>query len=240
MPGVSARARAGIVALCLAPLLAACGQLGIAEDDDDERSNGVATMKVAEALAAADEAMEGLEDVTYLGNQGLDTQRGRKRVPISMTIVDGQGCQLYVGSNATGHLTMRLIGRSMYIRGDDTAIRQVFGLTGQRAEVIRGKWVKAPADKEVRQDCTLEELVPDGAERRTFKARDVEDVDGTEARRFDGRDDGDKLSIWIATKGDPYVVRAKGTDESGPFAFTLDRTDDGLDLERPPRSEIVG
>lgn len=235
----------GIAVLCLSagllPALAGCGQLGLGGDDDEgARPNGVADMTAAEALAAADEAMGGLEDVTYLGTDELETRAGRRSVPLSMTILDGQRCQVFIGSNATGHLTMRIIGTSFFVRADRTAIRKVFGYTGRRAAVLRDTWVAGPAPKDVLQDCSVDELVPDGADRRSFREGPVEEVDGAEARRFDGLDDGHRISLWIATTGDPMVVRAKGRDAGGPFVFTLDRTNDGIDLAKPPPDQILG
>lgn len=227
----------------LATLLAVMsGTLGACGDDEPDKAappkpNGIARMSAPKALEAADKAMSTLKDVTYVG-----TFPAFGRAPGELegvgALVSSGNCQVTLRGDDFGELAIRVVGDRMFFKGDDKVGRKLFGLDQERADRLADRWLgEFPADPDVREDCKPADLVPGAPFRAKFEAGETttldDDPDGGPVRAFEGRDEDGPLTLWIATTGEPRVLRAEGRDEEGRWELTATMFDQGLELAAP-------
>lgn len=220
----------GAAALVLAAGLTGCG--GDEKKDSGPSANGVADMKPAEALREADQAMARLTDVSY---SGFMTGGDADRLKASAAYVLGDACELHLSGRDFGVMTVVGIERTQYVERDGKNWRVVGGLGMTESKLWEGNWMSLPLKGDELDACHGEELVPDDAARRTFRAGKETEVAGHPVRVFTGEDArGRDLTLWIATTGEPLVVQAAGRDGDGPWKFTLIDTDSGVKVVAPP------
>lgn len=221
-----------MIVLALIAALSGCGDEE--KKDSGPSANGIADMKPAEALREADQAMAQLTDVSYAG---FMTGGDSDRLKATAEYVLGDACSLQLTAKPFGTMTVIGVDRTRYVERDIKNWRVVGGLTVVEAKLWQGNWLSSGLKGDDADACHGEDLVPDGAARRTFRAGKETEVDGRAVRIFTGKEaDGRDLTLWIATTGEPLVVQAAGRDGDGPWKLTLTGTDSGVKIVAPPEN----
>lgn len=230
------RGTASVGLLLTMTLLVGCAEEK--EPDPGPEPNGIAEMSVERALAAADKAMSKLSDATYRGSGPVPGERVHGRV--AMVFVRGGNCQVTFNSAKLGTLMFRVLEQAAFFQVDEKAARKVLEAPPSAVDRFEDRWIRVPMAGDRPRECELAELVPGDPWRGRFTAQGTRTVDGEEARVFKGRDQEGPLTLWIATTGEPLVLRFTGLDdEQGAWNLTSSDFDSGIDLRRPDPEDIV-
>ena len=225
------------VLLALAHGLLACSEEASTGDGEVEpKDNGVAEMSGEQALDAADQAMSALEDATYRGFNTTDAPIGR--VETTFVMVTG-ACQVTSRSPRLGVFEQRFLNGQIYMRADTKAARVIWGATGQQMERVADRWFESQGEEDS-GSCALEDWIPGEPYRSRFEPGETTTVDGQEVIAFQGRSAEGPMTLWIATSGDPNVLRASGDDGDGPWELASGQFNLGIKLEAPSEATRLG
>lgn len=222
---------AAALVLALSGSLAACGE---DEADDEKTSNGIADMSPAEALTEADVTMSGLDDVTFTGFITLPGA-GKGRTDVTRVITSGGSCRLELDAGSRGTATVVAVDSVNYVTftGDLGDV-----LIGRASSGIGpGKWARLARTESQKVECLPSEQVPGERYLSTFKAGESGEVDGTAAKSFVGRGPDGKVTLWIATEGDPLLLQLAGRNQQGPYSWTTSGVDEGSSVTEPPQKD---
>ncbi|MFJ4438137.1 hypothetical protein [Streptomyces sp. NPDC088923] len=225
--------------LCAGALaLSACGD----SDDADEAFKGQKPDDIAaKAVAATDKAPS-----VHL--KGTSHVKGGNVVKIDIRVDDKGHCTgTMSGDGATAELLRD--GGDILIKGDKkfwTNSAKASGGSGgqgaQLADKLAGKWVKAPADSADASLCDkkafLASMDQDKSERQGLKRGDTNEVDGKDALALKKEKGGKRLTMHVATEGDPYILRTE-TKGSEPNDMTFSEYGKKVEVQKPADDEIV-
>ncbi|GAA1426424.1 lipoprotein [Streptomyces thermospinosisporus] len=138
-------------------------------------------------------------------------------------------------------------GDTLYIKYDEAFLRaqsegEPKADVDAAVDLLAGKWTKMSATgadaEEIAGFCDLDEVLGDVEEGGSTASRGrTTTVDGTPALTLTERDGKDRYTIYVATEGEPYLLRLDSTaDGDSPVTFS--------DYEKPvpakkPEGEIV-
>ncbi|GAA1534735.1 hypothetical protein GCM10009730_49960 [Streptomyces albidochromogenes] len=91
---------------------------------------------------------------------------------------------------------------------------------------LQGRWVKTPADETSTRDiCDKQALLAamdnDKSERQGMTKGKATTVDGQEAIVLRKRDGDQTLTMYVATKGKPYILKATATGGENPSTMNF-------------------
>lgn len=216
--------------------LSACDQSEQPENSKPE-TNGVGEMSGAEALDAADQAMSALDDATYRGYTTAGAPLGR--VDTTFVMVPG-ACQVTSRSPRLGQYEQRFLDGQIYMRADSKAARIIWQATSdEEVEQVADRWFVSEGEEES-GSCALEDWIPSEPYRDRFEPGDTVTVDGQEAIAFEGRSGEGPMTLWVATTGDPIILRASGDDGDGPWELGSGQFNLGIELEPPGEATRLG
>jgi hypothetical protein len=238
--GIRLRRRAPLVVAVLVVLLGGCGDGddGNKVDSADKRRlkpNGIADMDPKAAVLDAIEATTKAGDLLYTGRIQEFFAHGTTVFDVDVTL-SGDNCQLAMVSDGLGSMEVRLVGERLYIKGSAAALEEPIGLSTAETTEIGRRWVSAPrADDAVCNpvDIALGDL---DLESCTWGGDEV--VDETPIAVVRCRDFGFEHRIYLATSGDPLVVRAETVGLSGDHLILVDTDPDGS-VEAPPENDVL-
>jgi hypothetical protein len=166
--------------------------------------------------ATTDEDMKIDVDLRYRGEDVVGT-----------VTVDGAGLELIK------------VGTLLYIKPDETALKELSRGNNAVAALLRGKWLKGLADSGdlsgFGEIADIDQLLKPSGE---LSKGETKDVNGTPAITLEEKSaGGDKL--YVATVGPPYPLRIEG--EGGDSRGVLDFSEFGaeVDVKAPPSTEVV-
>lgn len=204
------------------------------------KSNGVATLSPAKALAKADKAMRKLTDVKYTatGRAALLTDVPAKQT-ISLILTKAGACDLTLKSGKASARTV-VVGTKSYAKLS-RAFYRAEGADADLASYMAGKWVRGKATKADRNDCKPSSFLPPKSTFKSFSKGKLAKVKGKQARVFTGTVNGSAVTIWVATKGQPVVLRMKVVDSaSGDYlTYTLKSSNKGTKVKAPKGSKTI-
>lgn len=186
------------------------------------------------------DAMSGLSSVTvdFNGQDSGETMRMRA----AMTN-DGKCVSHIVLSG--GNLELIGVGKEMYAKGD-TKFWDVQGGGNGAAinDMLKGRWLRMPAGSEEEESfksfCDLSTFMKSFTEDSGGKKTQGSPVEvaGRQAVPIVGPEDGGTTTVYVATQGAPYVLKAEHTgDDAGSVTFT--DFDKPLKAVAPPASQTV-
>ncbi|GGV54584.1 hypothetical protein [Streptomyces spectabilis] len=244
----SGRAATGVcAAAALALLVPACSS----DDDDGDKKDKTSDLSAQEI---SDKAKQELLDATSvhikLEEKGTDAE---KDDPASMDLtLDRDG-------NCTGKLTFAAGGGSADLvkRGDkvwmkpDSAFwkNQVPGGDGAAAaELFKSRYVHGstsdPLLKGLSEVCDLKKLqksVDEDSDDDTDKLKkgEVTTVDGTKVIPLTSTEDGKEKTLYVASEGKPYLIRATEKGDGEDKTTTLSDYGDPVPTKTPSAGESV-
>lgn len=226
---------------------AACavGALVLSGCDLGKRPVTLEDQPAAEIFAQAEAAMKSLDSFSVTGVGVLD---GESLTFESSVSRDGD-CQatLRLGLQQA---ELRTRAGERYIRGNDSFWGEETDGAGPTLAELKDRWVAAPPRRRGDDDyfnicrwqhfrdvvATFGDEVEDGAEYETVEGRNNT---GRPSIELVSRDGGTTIRVWVATDGDPVVLRFSektfGVTES---VFFRD-FDEPVDVELPPASEVL-
>lgn len=192
-----------------------------------------------QALGVAAQAMSRVSDVTYTGTARIKLGKGHHRFDTQWVLAPGGTCQVTNRSKHFGEVTTLQLRKASYDRYDRRAVVQLLQLPGYYAQDYAKKWVPAERDLLGARACLPGELVPGPRFRSTFVAAALTSIGDRQVRRFDGQNEYGRVSLWIATTGDPVVVRWRGAVRGESRDLWLRSVDKGRELSQPPEQRIA-
>ena len=194
-------------------------------------SNGVETKSADEIVIAAANAVGSAKSVHVAGNV---MNRG-SRITLDLNLVNGKGGQ---GSMAQNGLSFQVVtvGNEVYIDGT-TAFWQKFA-GNAAAELLFGKWIKAPASGQLATLVTLTDLQKLFSQLLSSHGRLVKGSIRTVLgqRVITVKDTTNGGTLYVAITGSPYPIEVvKNGPGGGQLAF--DRFNEPLTL-KPPSNAI--
>ena len=195
--------------------------------------NGVSALPANEIV---DRSLQALREAVSFRMKGATTNedmkidvdlRYRGEDVIGTVTVDGAGLELIK------------VGTLLYIKPDESALKELSNGNSSVAALLRGKWLKGSAISgdlsSFGEIADIDQVLKPSGE---LSKGETKDVNGTPAITLEEKSaDGDKL--YIAIVGPPYPLRMEG--EGGGSRGALDFSEFGaeVDIKAPPSTEVV-
>lgn len=226
----------------LAAGLTACGDDEKPNSSEEPEPNGVADLKPAAAIKVSAKASRKLSDVTYEGTGTSDYEGVARTGPLKLVVTDKDTCEMAFSSRSAGAMRVRRVGDLTYYRPDVKAWTTIFGAPQQAAEVLRGKWLSVPTTESIADACTIRDTSAQTVDASSCtKRKKGGEVDGTPTAVFrcEDADDGEPATLYIATVGEPLVLRIVHADDDETFDVRLVDHDAGIVIKAPRRKDII-
>jgi hypothetical protein len=205
------------------------------------------------ACGSSKSSSNGVEkkSAAQIAKTALLTAKGAKSVHFSGFVVEGGDrhtfdMQLATGKRASGRMgikgaSLRIIrvGSNVYMNGTVAAWKMVGGKEGAAmASILAGKWFQVPlTGKDFASVAGFTDIsllfsqMLSEAQKSAGKLQKGSSttVSGQEAITLIDTSDGSRY--FVATTGEPYVLRAKGP--KGPYDFRFDRWDENVSIKAP-------
>ncbi|WP_344322616.1 hypothetical protein [Streptomyces macrosporus] len=214
--------------------LTACG------DDADDPFEGKSADTIAE------EAMKATRDASSVRMKGTARPEGTS-VKVDFHVDEQGDCRGTLSARGARADVVKS-GRTTYVRGDEKFWSGTFGNhpDGRRiAEELRDRWVKSDTgDTGVRGMCDKREFLAaldgDASERAGMEKSGTTEVEGKEALALKReRPGGERLTLYVATEGEPYILKAVSQGGEAPSEVVLTDYDEKVHAEKPPADRIV-
>ncbi len=191
-------------------------------------------------LSTALEANAALDDVVYTGRMGVFLGVGSHAFDTRIE-VSGDACSVEFASSADGAISVLMVDGSLYIKGDDQALTEVFELKPAEIDFVDGRWMAGDEEPppELTELCALAPVVSTEIDETTCLPAGEEDVDGTPTVGVRCRRAASEQTIYVAASGDPLVLRMEGQTLAGPYELTLQDSDTGSTITAPPDDEVI-
>ncbi|WP_282085840.1 hypothetical protein [Streptomyces tendae] len=220
-------------------LLAGCG------GDPGDESKPFEGQSADDIAAKAVEATRQAKSMHVKGDTRLEDG---STVTIDVSVDQEKNCQGTIGTGAT-RADLRHTDATLYLRGDEqywrTALKQQPGAAQKLAPKLRDKWVKMPAnDDSTAGVCDKQGFVAamdeDESERQGMKRGSTTEVNGARALALTkDASGGEKLTLYVATEGEPYIVKATTEGGRNPGSVTFGEYGETVDPQQPPAGETV-
>ncbi len=220
-------------------LLAGCGggSGGGSEPFEGQSADDIA--------AKAVEATRKAESMHVKGDNRL---KDGSTVTIDVSVDQRKNCQGTIGAGETT-AEVRHTEATLYLRGDEqyweNALKQQPGAARKMAPKLQDKWVRMPAnDATTTGVCDKQGFVAamdeDKSERQGMKRGDTTEVDGEEALKLTKKNSaGETLALYVATKGEPYILKTTTEGGENPGSVTFSDYDKPVEPEQPPAGQTV-
>ncbi|MFD0315470.1 hypothetical protein [Streptomyces flavalbus] len=186
------------------------------------------------------DATVGAQSLRVTGDVPDESSGGTIRLDMAMD-KDGE-CAGTLGMDG-GKADLIRTGDTVYMRYDEGFLRaqgegEPQADTDAAVALLAGKWTSMSATGEDMDEitgfCDLDTLL--GGEERVHsdatRGRTTE-VDGTPAIVLDEKDGKDRYTLYVATEGEPYLLRVDSTGADDPGALTFSDHDEPVRAERP-------
>ncbi|MEV1026222.1 hypothetical protein [Streptomyces sp. NPDC050264] len=234
------RGMTAVVAGAALVALAGCGSGG---SDDDKPFAG----KSADEIAA--DAVKATQRADSMHMKGTVRQTGSSgaTVSVDLSVDQRKNCDGTIRT-AGASADIRHTNGTLYLRGDKKYWQNTLkGRPGGDKVVpkVTDKWVKAPADDSMTQGlCDKQGLTSsmdeDKSERKGMKKGSTTTVDGTEAIRLTKKTSGgETLTLYVATKGKPYILRTTSSGGKDPNTATFSDYGKPVQPQEPAPGETV-
>ncbi|MFJ9829675.1 hypothetical protein ACIRSU_35645 [Streptomyces sp. NPDC101160] len=197
----------------------------------------------------ADKAMTATKSAKSLSlDLDLKTSDGPMKAYVSTGRQGRCAGTMTIGATGTAEF-VHPAGQAVYMRLDKAFLKeQTKGESPDvRRKVIRklmGRWIKtgakSPDAKGMLDLCDLKSLLSDfeGPYTGLKKGKETT-VDGQKALPLTDSDGGEKIAIYVATEGTPYVLRIVTTGGKEPGTMTFSHYDEPVEAKAPPKKDVL-
>ncbi|MFG2435069.1 hypothetical protein [Streptomyces sp. NPDC048508] len=235
--------RTALAALCLAAA-ATAGLTGClpGETKADSKPKGpFAGLSGGEIADRAVKATDGAASLRMKGDVPDDEDGGTIR--IDMALSKKGDCAGTLGMGGQGKADLIKTGDTVYMKYDEAFLRAQ-GKGDSKADtdavvnMLAGKWTKMSATgsdaKDIAGFCDLDSVLAGAEDVNSNATRGrTTTVDGTEAIILHEKDGKDRDTLYVATKGKPYLLRVDSTSAKDPGTITFGDYDKPVPATRP-------
>ncbi|GGV23668.1 lipoprotein [Streptomyces longisporoflavus] len=218
--------------------LAGCG--GDESDGESKPFEGKSADQIAADAVAATKAADSMHI------KGT-TQQSGSPMTVDLSVDKSKNCDGSIEAEGAS-ADVRNTKGTFYLRGDEkywtTALKGQPG-SDKIVPKVADKWVKAPADDATTKNMCdkqtlMAELDKDKSERKGMKKGSTTSVDGTEAIQLTKKTSGgETVTLYVATEGKPYILRAKSTGGKDPNTTTFSDYGKAVSPQEPAPGETV-
>ncbi|MBT2896915.1 hypothetical protein [Streptomyces sp. McG3] len=220
-----------------AAALVGCG----GEKSGDEAFGG----KSADTIAA--DAVKATRDAKSLRVTGNARQKGGNEIGLDFHVDDQDRCKgTMTGRGAKADVLQ--VGQQVYVRGDkkfwQNSLQGRPGTDGA-IEQLQGKWVKSEQGQSGTEgmcdkQAFLASLDSDKSERKGLKKGDTTEIDGKSVLALEKKQsDGEKITMYVATEGEPYILKAVTEGGDAPGEVVLSDYDKKVEAQAPADADVV-
>lgn len=253
--------RTALAALCLAAVTAA-GLTGCAGEDKDKANTSSTPQNTAkdrksspepkeeepfagltggEIVDKALEATTGASSLRMTGDVPDDETGGTIRFDMAL---NKQGeCAGTLGLGDQGEAELIKTGDTVYMKYDEAFLRaQSEGESQETVDatvaLLAGKWTRMSAEgpdaEDIAEFCDLDAVLggpDDGASDAT--RGETTTVDGTPAITLKAQDGKDRFTLYVATEGEPYLLRLDSTSPADPGSIAFGDYEEPVPADEP-------
>ncbi len=198
--------------------------------------SGFADESAADIIKAASDDMSKLKSVHI----AADIATGGENITLDLTLDTDGNCTGEVGVGG-GKAEVLSVDGDSWFKADETFYREQAGeQADQVLEVVGDNWVADP-NGQFSSFCDLDELLKEIGDPENVEDAEkdgTEDVDGDEAVKIVGTEEGSDTTAFVATDEPHYILKVAVTgDDEGEATFS--EFDEEVDAEAPAEDEIV-
>lgn len=232
--------RTALAALCIAAT--AAFSLTGCLPGEDKADGPFAGLTGGEIADKAVKATSGADSLRMKGEIQDESAGGTVRMDMAMNR-KGE-CAGTMSMGGEGQAELIKVGDTLYMKYDEAFLRaQSKDSSEEEADMVvdmlAGKWTKTSATSADSQDmasfCDLDTVLADFEDVNSDATRGkTAEVDGTPAIVLNEKDGKDSYTLYVATKGEPYLLRvvSKSAKEPGDLVFT--------DFDKPVPAKAPG
>lgn len=227
-----------------ASVLAGCGEDGGGGSAGSDEKGAFAGKSADEIAAAAVKATRDAESV-HITAAG---QQQGQQMKLDFSVDNKDNCTgTLAGPEAEADVLQ--VGDAVYLRGEKEFWENILKAQGaasdKAVDKLAGKWVKSDPDEAGTEGmCDKQAVVAaldsDKSEREGMKKGEETDVNGESALTLTKKaDNGEEFTLYVATEGEPYILKAVSKGGKNPSETTLTDYNKKVDAEEPPADEVV-
>ncbi|MFI7350873.1 hypothetical protein ACIBSR_32035 [Streptomyces sp. NPDC049936] len=200
----------------------------------------------ADSVAA--KAVEATREAKSMHVKGDTRQEGGSTVTIDVSVDRAKNCEGTIGAGDT-EAEVRYTGSTLYLRGDrqywENALKQQPDEAREMVPKLSDKWVRMPGnDATTAGVCDKQGFVAamdqDKSQRQGMRRGETSEVNGEEALKLTKEGDGgETLAMYVATEGEPYILRTTTEGGENPGSVTFSDYGEPVAPEQPPAGETV-
>ncbi|MGW3667728.1 hypothetical protein [Streptomyces sp. NPDC005141] len=235
--------RTALAALCLAAA-ATAGLTGCLPGEtkaDSKPKEPFAGLSGGEIADRAVKATTGATSLRMKGDVPDDEDGGTIRIDMAL---DKKGeCAGTMNMKGQGKADLIKTGDTVYMKYDEAFLRAQSGgdskaETDGVVDMLAGKWTKMSATgsdaKDIAGFCDLDSVLADAEDVNSDATRGkTTTVDGTPAIVLHEKDGKDRYTLYVATKGKPYLLRVDSTSAEDPGTITFSEYDKPVAADKP-------
>ncbi|MFD9460442.1 hypothetical protein [Streptomyces sp. NPDC060027] len=235
--------RTALAALCLAAA-ATAGLTGClpGETKADSKPKGpFAGLSGGEIADRAVKATTGATSLRMKGDVPEDEDGGTIRIDMAL---DKKGeCAGTMNMKGQGKADLIKTGDTVYMKYDEAFLRAQAGSDSKAetdgvVDMLAGKWTKMSATgsdaKDIAGFCDLDSVLAEAGDVNSDATRGrTTTVDGTPAIVLHEKDGKDRYTLYVATRGKPYLLRVDSTSAKDPGTITFSEYDKPVAADKP-------
>jgi hypothetical protein len=241
--------RTALAALCLAAA-ATTGLTGClpGQDEADSKPSTPSTSKEPFAGLSggeiADRAVTATTGASSLRVKGdIPDEESGGTIRMDMALNKKGECAGTMSVGGQGQAELIKTGDTVYMKYDEAFLRaqsegEPKADTDAAVDMLAGKWTRMSAKSQDAQDiagfCDLDTVLGGAEDGHSAATRGrTATVDGTPAIVLHEKDGKDRYTLYVATEGEPYLLRVDSTSAEDPGTLTFTDYDKPVPAQRP-------
>ncbi|MFD9005426.1 hypothetical protein ACFV0T_31510 [Streptomyces sp. NPDC059582] len=243
--------RTALAALCLAAA-AAAGLTGClpGQDKAEDKPGSSQSAKPKEPFAGltggqiADRALKATTDASSLRMKGdIADDESAGTIRIDMALNTRGECAGTMSVGGQGKADLIKTGDTVYMKYDEAFLRaqsegESKSDTDAAVDMLAGKWTKMAAKgqdaKDIAGFCDLDSVLGGAEDGNSNATRgQTTTVDGTPAIVLHEKDGKERYTLYVATEGEPYLLRIDSRTATDPGTLTFSDYDKPVPAKKP-------
>jgi hypothetical protein len=241
-----------LIAATASLALTACGSGKPGAAGGDGKGTAASASKAApfadlSGQEIVDKALKATRNATSLTLRG-DVPDGKDTIRLNLALDREGHCAGSIGTGG-GNADIIKTDGTVYMKFDEALLRsegkgRPKSETDGVVDMLAGRWVKTGADsddaKEMTEFCDLDELLAefDGTHSAARKGK-ATTLGGTPAFTLTEADGKDRYTLYVATEGEPYLLRIENTTAKQPDVLSFADYDKPVPAAPPADKDVV-